>query len=265
MILIIDVGRTHTDFALFKQGKHFTTWHLLTKINYTADKYATALLKVLKQNGLDFTALRGVGISSVVPDMMPVLKNLSLRFLGLSPIVIGEPGIEPGIRLHIQGPETIRSDLVADIVAAKHDYGGNTLIINCGTVTAFMPTDIYGNLCGAVFIPSLRLFTESLSSEVTFLTESPLAPPKRVIGKNTVEAMQSGLLFGYVDMVNGLIHRIFNELGQVLPIVVTGGFASVLIDYMASKVTYDPALTLKGIYYIYERNRYLLEEHKKVS
>lgn len=261
MILIIDVGNTHTDFALFQQGKLFTSWHLLTKINYTVDKYATVLLKILKQNGLDFTALRGVGISSVVPPMTPVLKNLSIRFLGLSPIVVGEPGIDPGLRLLIKEPETVGSD----VVAAKQAFGGETLIIDCGTVTAFMPTDTHGNFCGAVFMPSLRLFKESLSSEVALLPDIPLARAKRVIGKNTTEAMQSGLFFGYVDMVNGLIRRIFNELGQELPIVVTGGFAPLLTDHISAKVTHDPALTLKGIYYIYARNRYLLEEHKKVS
>lgn len=254
MIFIIDIGNTNTNFALFSGDQLQILWHTKTSLSATPDKYATLLIRRLKENHLDLTCIRGMGVSSVVPVLTPVIKNLAKRFLHIDPIVIGDPGIKTGLKILIDEPECVGADLISGAIAANQDHKMPALIIDFGTATTLVVTDADGNFCGGIVVPGIALMKNALFQGAAQLPDILLSFPPCVLGKDTITAMQSGILWGYVDLVNGLIARLFKEQQQTLPIILTGGFAKLIHSHIAFPNVLDPYLTLKGIYKIYKLN-----------
>lgn len=254
MILTVDVGNTHTNFSIFEKDKVILSWHLATQKHVTTDKYATHILKVFRENKVPIQKIKGVAISSVVPHLIQKLTNLSVRFLDLHPIIISYDLDKLGFDILIDAPETVGADLLADVMAVNTLYSTPALIIDFGTVTTLIQTDDDGNFLGGSFLPGLKLMHDSLSSGADQLTQFKIERPPSVIATTTETAMQSGVVYGYIDMINGLIQRFFKARGGECPVIITGGFSSFFAEYLSPQCIYDPDLTMKGIYIAYKKH-----------
>jgi type III pantothenate kinase len=255
MILVVDVGNTHTNFALFENDLVIAKWYLPTDPQRTVDKYGTNLLKSLKDKDVDPKKVKGMAISSVVPSVTPALRQLGHLFFKKDPIVVGDEHTILGIKVLLDNPKDVGDDLLVDAIAVNYLYGAPALILDFGTASTFVVTDSQGDFYGGIILPGLRLMMKSLFSDAALLPDVPVDLPSKVIGTNTLEAVQSGVVLGHVDLVNGLIQRVFQEKGMILPVIATGGFSSLLAPHIPALTHIDLDLTLKGIYRVYELNK----------
>jgi len=254
MLLAIDVGNTGIAFGVFEGEALRATWNVATDLNKTADEYAVLFLNLLPRQGLTLSDIDHVIIASVVPPLEPIFEELSGRYLGTSPLVVG-PGVKTGVRICTDNPREVGADRVANAVAAHRLYGGPVIVIDFGTATTVDAVSKEGDYLGGAIAPGIGIAAEALFERASKLPRIELIPPEHAIGRNTVTAMQSGIMFGYVGLIESLVARIRRELKGKPRVVATGGLAKVIAEETKVVDEVNQHLTLIGLRLIYAMNR----------
>ncbi|QLH39160.1 MAG: type III pantothenate kinase [Defluviicoccus sp.] len=255
MLLAIDTGNTNTVFAVFDDaGKLHGEWRAATDAHRTGDEHAVWLSQLFALEGIERTDITAGIVASVVPAAVFGLRRMFRRYFGFRALVVGTPDVDIGIRVLLDRPEEVGADRLVNAVAAFEQYGGPQIIVDFGTATTFDVIDDDGSYLGGAIAPGVNLSLEALRQAAAQLPRVAIGRPERVIGKNTVQAMRSGIFWGYVGMIDGLIARLRDELGKPTGVIATGGLASLFTECSATLEVADPQLTLKGLYLIWQRN-----------
>ena len=253
MLLAIEQGNTNTLFALHDGADWVAQWRTATDAQRTADEYAVWLHQLLSMQGLQLSAVSDCIISSVVPQSVFNLRNLSRRYLKVEPLVVGE-NVELGIDIRIEKPSEAGADRLVNAIGGFIRYGGPLILIDSGTATTLDVVGADGGFEGGVISPGINLSMQALHAAAARLPRVAIARPARVIGRGTVEAMQSGVFWGYIALIEGLIARIRAEYGQPMRAIATGGVASLFEGATEVIDAFDPELTLRGLLEIVRRN-----------
>ena len=255
MLLTIDVGNTTITLGLFAGEELKATWRLATDRNRLADEYAVILLGLLGPMEAGIGEISDAALVSVVPDLTPVFEMLCRRYLGVRPLIV-DTGTRTGVRIMYDSPRDVGADRIADVVAAKALHGPPPLVIvDLGTGMVFDAVSAEGEYLGGAIAPGIGIASEALYERAAKLYPVELARPPSAIGKNTVGALQSGLLYGYVGLIEGMVVRFKEELGGQAKVIGTGGWAELIAKETAVFDVVDPDLTLHGLRLIYEANR----------
>lgn len=255
MLLALDVGNTTITIGLFDGDRLRTTWRIATDHKRLADEYAVILLGLLNVEDVQPSAITDAALVSVVPDLEPVFEAFCQRRLHVKPLVVGA-GTRTGVRILYDSPRDVGSDRIADVVAACKLYGPPPLIIvDLGTGLVFDAVSADGDYQGGAIAPGLGIAAEALYERAAKLYPVELTRPAGAIGKNTVHAIQSGLLFGYVGLIEGMVARFKKELGGSARVIGTGGWSELFSRETEAFDVVDPDLTLHGLRLIYELNR----------
>ena len=253
MILAIDIGNTSIVLGGFEQNDLRFVSRLSTSLHTTQDEYAMLISGALALHSIDKVCIDGAIISSVVPPLNEEIKKALFFLFGQEPLIIG-PGIKSGISIRCDMPSSVGADLIATAVAAHYLYQSPALIIDMGTATKMSVVDGHGAFIGASIIPGVNMGLNALAEQTAQLPKISLETPARVIAKNTVDCMRSGVLYGHASMIDGMIDRIRSEVGEDLCLLATGGMASTIIPLCRHKITVDDSLLLKGLYLLYQKN-----------
>ena len=258
MLLTVDVGNTNTKFALYDGAAWRGQWRISTSSTRTADEYAPWLATIMGFQGLSFADVTAGVISTVVPQALFNLRNLVRRYMNAEPLVVGDPGVHLGIPLRIDNPREAGADRLVNAVGAYIEHGGPAIIIDSGTATTFDVVAGDGGLEGVIIAPGINLSLQALHTAAARLPRIEIRePPNGALGKNTVTAMQSGIFYGYVELIDGLVNRLKREqeprLGK-MKVIATGGVASLFEGASVSIDTYDDELTSRGLLEIFKRN-----------
>ncbi len=254
MLLVLDVGNTETTIGLFEGEVLSRRWSISTTLTRTRDEWAALIKMFLEMAGYSLQELRGITISSVVPPVDPVLKSAFETYLGMEPLFV-VPGIKTGIQILYENPTEVGADRVVNAVAAARLHELPAIIIDFGTATTFDLVSVDGNYLGGVIAPGLGISAEALFTRAAKLPKVELARPKKVVGRSTTASMQSGLYYGYASLTEGIVKRIKNECGGVKSVIATGGLANLIAPECPFIDEIDEDLTLKGLYFIHEKNR----------
>jgi type III pantothenate kinase len=254
MLLAIEQGNTNTLFAVHDGERWTAQWRSATESSRTADEYAVWLSQLLNMAGLQLGVFDGCIISSVVPQSIFNLRNLARRYLHVEPLVIGE-NADLGIEIRIDKPSEAGADRLVNAIGAHVVYPGDLIVIDSGTATTFDLVAADGAFEGGVIAPGINLSMEALHNAAAKLPRVAIQKPQRVVGTDTVGAMQSGVFWGYVAMIEGLVTRIKAEWGKPLTVVATGGVASLFHDATLGVDHFDPDLTIRGMLEIWRRNQ----------
>lgn len=253
MILAIDIGNTNIVLGGFVDDRLTFVARIATIATKTEDEYATKIRSVLSLHNVDKTEIKGAIISSVVPPLNSVMKE-AIRFVyGVEPVMVG-PGIKTGINIKCDNPASVGADLICACVAAHHIYGSPSLIVDMGTATKMMVMDKTGTFIGVSIIPGVNIGLKALASGTAQLPQISLEAPKSVIGKNTIDCMRSGVVFGNASMIDGMIDRFNNEMGEELRVVATGGLAKTIICHCNHHILLDENMVLEGLNILYKKN-----------
>jgi type III pantothenate kinase len=255
MLLTIDVGNTNTKLAIFDGSLLKAQWRSATDTTRTADEYAVWLTQLMELNGLKRAEIDAAIIASVVPETTFNLVTLCRRYFNTQPLVVGDPGVELGIKAVIDHPEEVGADRLVNAVAAQERYRGPLIIVDFGTATTFDLVDGDGNYAGGVIAPGINLSLKALYMAAAKLPRVDIRRPQRVIATNTIQAMQSGIFWGYIGMIEGIVARMRAEAEAELPVIATGGLAPLFAGATNAITTVDGDITLRGLLLIYERNR----------
>ncbi|MBQ5332711.1 MAG: type III pantothenate kinase [Oscillospiraceae bacterium] len=254
MILAIDIGNTHTVIGCCRDGEILFRETLSTAASATALEYAALIRTALELNDCDPKNIHGGIISSVVPSLTGTVKEAVRRLSGVSPMVVG-PGIKTGLSIMIDDPAQLGSGMVVNAAAGLKNYPLPLIIIDMGTATTLSVIDGKGTYQGGMIVPGLKVSLDSLVNSTSQLPRIALEPPRRIIGKNTVECLRSGVLYGCAAMIDGLIDRINGEMGAECSVVATGDAAGTVIPLCRSSISIDRDLPLKGLMLIYGKNQ----------
>jgi type III pantothenate kinase len=254
MLLAIDVGNTNTKFAVHDGVEWRGQWRASTDSRRTADEYAPWLKQIMGLAELSFDHLHACIISTVVPQALFNLRNLSRRYVGAEPLVVGETGVELGIEVRIDKPSEAGADRLVNAVGAYIEYGGPSIVIDSGTATTFDIVGADGAFEGGIILPGINLSLQALHEAAARLPRVEIRDPGRVIGKDTVSAMQSGIYWGSIEMIEGLCRRIRAEYGKPMKTIATGGVASIFEGAFPSIDHFDQDLTSRGLLEIFKRN-----------
>ncbi len=247
MLLAVDVGNTQILIALFQGADITDHWRLATNAERTSDEYAVLLRQLIGEVELD-----GVAISSVVPRATTALRNMSTKYFKLDPVVV-EPGTKTGMPILIDNPREVGADRIVNGIGAYDLYGGPTVVIDFGTATTLDAVSAKGEYLGGAILPGIEISMDALFSRADRLSRVELIEPRSVIGKSTVEALQSGAIYGFAAQVDGICRRMQDELGECT-VVATGGLSGLISRYSETIQHVDPWLTLHGLRLVYERN-----------
>jgi len=254
MLLAIDAGNTNIVFAVHDGKEIRAEWRAVTKTTRTSDEYAVLLKDLLDLQDLKFTDIHSAIIATVVPAALFDLRQLCRRFLNCEPLVIGDPDIDLGIAIHMDRPEAVGADRLVNAVAAHERYKGAVIVVDFGTATTFDIVSAKGDYEGGVIAPGVNLSAEALHQGAAMLPRVAVHRTQNVIGKDTIPAMQAGLFWGYVGLIEGLIARIKEEYGQPMTVVATGGLASPFHKQTPVIDELDFDLTIRGLVLIHARN-----------
>jgi len=254
MLLAIDIGNTSIAIGVFEGEKLRTTWRMATSIQHMADEYATFLLNIMRHQELYPASIKGITMCSVVPPLTTTFIDLSQRYFNITPLVVGA-GIKTGVSIRMDNPREVGADRIADAAAAHHLYSGPVIVIDLGTATTFGIVSKEGDYIGGIIATGIATAAEALTTRTAQLPRVELVRPKKVIGTNTVTAMQSGIVYGYVSLVEGMVARIQNELGEKATVIATGGYADLISKETTIIDEVNPNLTLIGLRLIYQMNK----------
>jgi type III pantothenate kinase len=254
VLLAVNVGNTNTVLGVFRGAELKWQWRMSTDPERTADELAVVFGGFLEQQELSFTRqITGVVISSVVPTSTRALREMTERYFGFPPVVV-EPGTRTGISILTDNPREVGADRIVNAVAAHHRYGGPCIVVDFGTATTFDVVSAKGEFLGGAIAPGVQVSNVALSTATARLPQVELLSPKSVVGRNTVDAIQSGLLYGTAAEVDGMIERFRAELGVRAKVVATGGLAPVIVPHCRSIDEHDEWLTLEGLRLVFEKN-----------
>jgi len=254
MLLAVDIGNTNTTLGVFDGEKLRATWRMATGVGQMADEYASLLLTLLHHQGLDASDIKEVALCSVVPPLLTTFEEMCQRYFRVSPLVVG-PGVKTGVRIRMDNPKEVGTDRIVNAAAAHHLYSGSVIIVDLGTATTFDTVSKEGDYLGGVIAPGIVTAAEALFARAAALPRVELVRPKQAIGTNTINAMQSGIVFGYVGLIEGIVARIQKELGEKATVVATGGYAELIAEETAVIDKVNPDVTLVGLRLIYLLNR----------
>lgn len=254
MLLTIDIGNTNLTLGLYEGGKLGAHWRLATDHNRMPDEYGLQFLGLLQNAGKTIKDIQGVSLASVVPPLTGRVIQACREYLKQEPLVV-DAGVKTGIKIRYEDPKAVGADRVCDAVAVMKLYGGPACVVDFGTATTFNAVTRDGEYLGGAITAGINLAAEALYTRAAKLPRIDLQVPPSVIGRNTVHAMQSGLLFGYVSMVEGMVGRFRSELGGDMKVVATGGLAEVVAKETTVIDVIAPWLTLEGLRLIWEMNR----------
>lgn len=254
MLLLVDVGNTNIVLGIHENHRLLDHWRISTDRLRTTDEYGVLITNLFHLHQLEMKQVEGIIISSVVPPLNPTLERMSIRYFNVQPMFIG-PGTKTGMNIRYENPREVGADRIVNAVAAYDRFGGPIIVIDFGTATTFCAIAENGDYLGGAIAPGVGISMEALFQRAAKLPRVELKKTDSVICKNTISSMQSGVFYGYVGQVDGIVYRMKEELGAETAVVATGGLASLIasesktIDYVA------PMLTLEGLALIYEQNK----------
>lgn len=253
MLLAVDVGNTETVLGVFSDRELTRQWRISTVADRTADELALMFGGLLEHQDLSFDRnVTAVVIASVVPTATQALREMVRRYFGFRPLVV-EPGVKTGIPVLTDNPKEVGADRVLNAVAAIDLHGSPAIVVDFGTATTFDAVSERGEYVGGVIAPGVQISAAALYEHTARLPRVELVAPSSVIGKNTVESVQSGIMYGYASMVDGVVDRMAKELGEPT-VIATGGLAPIMIEECRSIDHHEPWLTLQGLRIVFERN-----------
>jgi type III pantothenate kinase len=260
MLLTIDVGNTNTVLGLFEGEQVVEHWRIATDPQRTADEIVVVLQGLLAQSASPKDPdISGIALCSTVPSVLHEMRNMCRRYYPDIPALIVEPGVRTGVSVRTDNPKEVGSDRIMNAVAAVHLYGGPAVIVDFGTSTNFDAVSAKGEFVGGAFAPGIEISVDALSRRAAQLLKVELTRPHHAIGKNTVEALQSGIIFGFAGQVEGIANRMIRELAPADPdsvtVIATGGLAPLVIDEVSIIDAHEPWLTLIGLRLAFERNQ----------
>ena len=254
MLLAIDIGNTTVALGIFQGEKLRATWRVSTDIHKLPDEYAVILSNLLGLEALAFAEIDRAIISSSVPPLVATFEELCQRYFKVSPLVVGS-GIKTGVKILLDNPREVGPDRVVNAAAAHRLYGGPLIVIDLGTATSFDAVSAEGDYIGGAIAPGIGIAVDALFERAARLPRVELVCPKKAIGKNTVSAMQSGIIFGYVGLIEGIVARVKKELGGNARVIATGGLVDIIARETDVIDVVDHDLTLVGLRLIDELNR----------
>ncbi|KXK15987.1 MAG: Baf family transcriptional activator [Chloroflexi bacterium OLB14] len=254
MLLVIDIGNTNLTLGLYEKDKFGAHWRLATDHNRMPDEYGLQFLGLLQNAGKTVKDITGISLASVVPPLTGRVIQACEEYLKQKPLVV-DAGIKTGIKIRYEDPRAVGADRVCDAVAVMKLYGGPACVVDFGTATTFNAITKDGEYLGGAITAGINLAAEALYTRAAKLPRIDLQLPPSVIGKNTIHAMQSGLLFGYVSMVEGMVNRFKTELGNDMKVIATGGLSEIIAKETKVIDVISPWLTLEGLRIIWEMNQ----------
>lgn len=253
MILVVDVGNTNTVLGVYDGQVLVNHWRLATRRGATVDEYGILSRNLFSLAKIDPTQITGIIIASVVPPLDPILRQMAEQYFHLKPMFV-EPGIKTGLAIRYEPPQDVGADRIVSAVAAIEKYGGPLIVLDFGTATTFDAISIKGEYVGGVIAPGIVISSEALFERAARLPRIDIKQPRKVIGSSTVSSMQSGLYYGYVSLVEGIIVRMKKELALTAKVVATGGQAAMIAEGTSVIDHLEPDLILEGLRIIYEKN-----------
>jgi type III pantothenate kinase len=260
MLLAIDVGNTNMVLGIFDGEEVIEHWRIATVPDRTADEIAVVLRGLLEQSPVikDGGGITGIALCSTVPSVLHEMREMCSRYFGDIPAIIVEPGVRTGVPIRMDNPKEVGSDRIMNSLAAVHLFGGPAIVVDFGTSTNFDAVSARGEFVGGALAPGIEISVDALSRRAAQLLKVELTRPPRVVGKNTVEALQSGIVYGFAGQVEGIVRRMARELVPEDPdsvtIIATGGLAPLVINEVSVIDEHEPWLTLIGLRLVYERN-----------
>ncbi len=254
MLLAIDCGNTTTVFAVMDGDTERGNWRASTDPGRTADEYSVWLTHLMARSGLDGSDIDGVIIATVVPNAREALTRLAEDEFGITPLVVGDANVRLGLKNLMDRPEDAGADRLVNAVGAHSRHPGDLIVVDFGTATTFDVVDAAGNYRGGVIAPGINLSGEALHMAAALLPRVSVRKPERIIGSSTVAAMQSGIFWGYVSMIEGMVARIQQEYGAHMRVIATGGLAPLFVDATDDIDVVDADVTVRGLVEIYRRS-----------
>jgi type III pantothenate kinase len=254
MLLVVDVGNTQTHFGAFRGDQLLEHWRFATVRQSTADELGAALRNLMGLRGYGLEELDASIVSSTVPQLEPEWTAMVERYLGHEMLVVG-PGTKTGMAIRYDNPREIGADRLVNAVAIRERFGGAAVCVDFGTATTFDVVSREGEYVGGALMTGIEISLEALSERGARLPKIDLAPPRSVIGKNTIDAIRSGVVFGYAGAIDAIMRRLYDELGEHADAIATGGLSSLVVPFSEEIDQVDDLLTLTGLRLLHERNR----------
>lgn len=253
MLLVLDVGNTNIGLGVYDKESLLYHWRIETNQDKTEDEYGMLIKSLFTHVNMAFEDIQGVIISSVVPPLISSLERMCQKYLRLQPLIVG-PGVKTGLNIKYENPREVGADRIVNAVGAIHEYGAPLIIVDFGTATTYCFINEDKQYMGGSIAPGIDISTEALYSRAAKLPRIELIKPDNVIGKNTVAAMQSGIFYGFIGQIEGIVTRMKQKSKKKPTVVATGGLASLIADESSVIDVVDPFLTLKGLQLIYNKN-----------
>lgn len=257
MLLLIDVGNTNIVMGIYDNDEIKYSWRLGTKFTRTSDEYGLQVDSIFRHYGIEVNDINDIVLASVVPSLQHTLKSMCTRYLGIDPIIIGE-GTKTGIKINYDNPKEVGADRIVNSVACYEKYGAPCIVVDIGTAISFDVVSREGEYIGGAIAPGIGIASDALFSRTSKLPKVELEEPRHAVGRNTVEAMQSGIVFGYIGLVDNIVANILSELNytkEETRIIATGGFAELIAKQSDYIEGYDYDLTLRGMKLIYDKTK----------